>query len=326
MRREGTLLENATATTTCPACNDPADGAARYCACGEDLSPLFAERWAEEAEERARREFAEGGVPAIPEGAWRWRYGARMWFAVATTPVVAVAIAACIHVAFPFMLRGNPQFLLALGGLAVLGPFIVWNLLRSTVRVRPPHELLDADTTFRTFVHSLMQSRFEYAWHLLLPQRRAEERRRPPIELLGTRALTIDYSHPELLGTYWLNVFQPDLRAGTATKLASIVVEADGDDRAVGRAEFEARRQRPVPLWIAAPITAGVAVVLVTGTGLWLTAGPLGGAALYFAIIGTQNLFPLERTTLVLETRLVRIGGRWFVHDASLVPQLQETP
>jgi hypothetical protein len=27
---------------------------------------------------------------------------------------------------------------------------------------------------------------------------------------------------------------------------------------------------------------------------------------------------------LRLETRLVRIGGRWFVHDASLVPQLNE--
>jgi hypothetical protein len=307
--------------TTCPACNAPADGAKRYCACGEDLSVLFAERWANEAEERARREFAEGGVPEIPLDAWRPRHGVRTWIAWTLTPVVAIVIAAVNHVAFPSMLPGNPHLVVGLVGLALLGPAVAWLHSRRAAGVRPPNELRDADATFHTFIHALLQDRSNYAWHLLLPRRRSEDRRGPAIEVLGTRAVTLDFSHPELFRGYWLRVLHP---AGSATSLVSIATEPDGDDRAVGRAEFLARRQRSVPLWILLPaVPAAILLGPRFAGSLWIV-GPFAGIAPWILMVALEALFPGERTTLVLETRLVRIGGRWFVHDASLVPQLNE--
>jgi hypothetical protein len=284
----------------CPGCNAEVDGLDRYCGgCGDDLSPLFAETWAVVAEERAALDFAERGAPEVPEGTWRkFRIGTVVALVLLVASVVGVGVALAIPGSGP----GTVALVATLVILALT--FAVVSLARVLAdrKVRPPGELGDAGIAFRTFLHTLLQKRWAYAWHLLLPTRRGEERRRPEMRRLGASSLAATFDAPTGIRAYWKTLLHAGWFRNRVATLRDVEVEADGTDRAVARAVIVVRTHSP---WLL----------------LLILLGTCGIALLVLLLV----VYP-TRVELVVETRLVRIGGRWFVHDASLVPQLQETP
>jgi hypothetical protein len=291
----------------CPGCALAVDGLDRYCgACGEDLSPVFAEVWAQAAEERARLDAAESGVPEIPPGVWkRLRPGT----------VVALVFVGLGTAAFAVLLGTNlvtstADRVGAFGTAALVGvvALVIATLrLVQDFRVEPPSRLDGAAATWRTLLHCLAQKRWTYAWHLLLPGRRDEERRRPPIPDLGTDAGVADFATPDGLARYWRPLLHASLVRSRVTTVHHVEVEEDAPGRAVARAVLRVTTHSP---WLF--LLLGILCILCSGIGLAVA------ALLYFVLRTRRNL--------VVETRLVRVGGRWFAHDVSIVPALLRSP
>jgi 3D (Asp-Asp-Asp) domain-containing protein len=284
--------------TTCPACAAPADPARRWCRrCREDFTPLFAERWARELEEATRRDIAEGTFP--PPARFR-RIRLLTWALLALVAAgahgfaVFVADSAGPHIdmRFPVAVLGGGVFLW------VAVPFVLF--LSRDLAARPAREFGDPAAVLRTAAVCLLAGRWEDAGAFLLPRGRTRERRRPAIPALAVDPTVTAMGTTASIRDYWAPVVRPgggQLRRG---RIVDIVVEPDGEGRAIGRCELAVTA---APAWLSASLLFGVLAPLPFLLG-WLCLA--------------------RRRTLTIETRLLRVGERWYLHDAALVGALQE--